>query len=80
MGNYTGFFGKLFPPSSLFKDHLVTADAGIIEAYFRGIVEALLVNHHCKKTYTVHTGDRIAQVVFLGKFEANFQSVTKKAY
>ena len=56
----TGFFGKLFPRSSLLKNHLVTVDAGVIDTNFRGIVQALLVNHHCKKTYTVRTGGRIA--------------------
>ena len=74
----SGFFGKIFPRSSILKDHLVTVDAGIIDLDFRGIVEALLVNHS-KKTYTVRTGDRIAQVVFIGKFDVNFQKVTKKS-
>ena len=74
----SGFFGKIFPRSSILKDHLVTVDAGVIDSDFRGIVEALLVNHS-KKTYTVRTGDRIAQVVFIGKFDVNFQKVTKKS-
>ena len=43
----TRFFGKLFPRSSILKDHLVTVDADVIDADFRGIVQALLVNHHC---------------------------------
>ena len=74
----SGFFGKIFPRSSILKDHLVTVDAGVIDSDFRGIVEALLVNHS-KKTYTVCTGDRIVQVVFIEKFDANFQKVTKKS-
>ena len=74
----SGFFGKIFPRSSILKDHLVTVDAGVIDSDFRGIVEALLVNHS-KKTYTVRTGDRIAQVVFIEKFDVNFQKVTKKS-
>ena len=73
----TGFFGKLFPRSSILKDHLVTVNAGVIDANFRGIVQALLVNHHCKKT--VRTGNRIAQVVFSEKSGANFQRVTEKS-
>ena len=75
----TGFFGKLYPRSSILKDHLVTVDAGVIDADFRGMFQALLVNHHCNKTYTVHTSDRIAQVAFLEKFGANFQRVTEKS-
>ena len=74
----SGIFGKIFPRSSILKDHLVTVDAGVIDSDFRGIVEALLVNHS-KKTYTVRTGDRIAQVVFIEKFDVNFQKVTKKS-
>ena len=74
----SGFFGKIFPRSSILKDRLGTIDAGITDCDFRGIVEALLVNHS-KKTYTVCTGDRIVQVVFIEKFDANFQKVTKKS-
>ena len=73
----SGFFGKIFPRSSILKDRLGTIDAGITDCDFRGIVEALLVNHS-KKTYTVCTGDRIAQAVFIEKFDVNFQKVTKK--
>ena len=73
-----GFFVKVYPRSSILKNHLVTADAGLIDSDFRGIVEALLVNHS-KKTYTVRTGDRIAQAVFIEKFDVNFQKVTKKS-
>ena len=63
----SGFFGKIFPCSSILKDHLVTVDSGVIDSDFRGIVEALLVNHF-KNTYTVRTGDKIAQVVLIEKF------------
>ena len=73
----SGLFGKIFPRSSILKDHLATVDAGVIDSDFRVIVEALLVNHS-KKTYTVCTGDRIAQVVFIEKFDVNFQKVTKR--
>ena len=55
---------------------MVAVDAGLIDSDFRGIVEALLVNHS-KKTYTVCTGDRIVQAVFIEKFDVNFQKVTK---
>ena len=74
----SGFFGKIFPRSSILKDHLVTVDAGVIDSNFRGIVEAFLVNHS-KETYTVHTAGRIVQVVFTEKFDVNFQKVTKKS-
>ena len=56
------------------KDHLVTADAGLIDSEFRAIVETLLVNHS-KKTYTARAGDRIAQVVFIEKIDMSLQKV-----
>ena len=37
-----------------------------------------MVNHHPQKTFTVRTGDRIAQIVFMEKFNANFHRVTDK--
>ena len=37
-----------------------------------------MVNHHPQKTFTVRTCDRIAQVVFMGKFNANVSRVTDK--
>ena len=74
----TGFFGKLFPCSSLLMKHFVTIDAGVIDVDFRGVVQALVVNHHLDKTFTVRTEDRIAQVVFMEKFNANFVKVSDK--
>ena len=70
-----GFFGKLFLRSSILKDHLVTVDADVTDSDFRGIVEALMVNHS-QKTYTVRTGDRIAQAVFIEKIDVKFEKVT----
>ena len=66
------FFGKIYPRSSILKNHLVTVDAGLIDSDFRGIVEALLVNLS-KKTYTARTGDRIAQAVFIENLMWTFQ-------
>ena len=34
------------------------------------------MNHHPEKTFTVRTDDRIAQVVFMEKFNANFHRVS----
>ena len=42
------------------------------------MVAALLFNHHPEKPFTVLAGDRIAQVVIMEKFTANFQRVTDK--
>ena len=72
----TGFYGKLFLRSVILKDHFVTTDAGVIDADFRGIIKVLILNHHPEKTFTVCTEDRIAQVAFMEKFNANFDRVS----
>ena len=69
-----GFYGKLFPHSGILKEHFI--DAGVIEADFRGIIQVLILNHHPEKTFTVRTEDRITQVVFMEKFNANFHTVS----
>ena len=45
---------------------------------FRGIIQVLMLNNDPQKTFTVRTGDRIAQVVFMERFNANFHRVTDK--
>ena len=72
----TGFYGKLFPRSGILREHFVTIDAGVIDADFRGIIQVLILNHHPEKAFTVRTDDRIAQVVFIKKFNANFHRVS----
>ena len=68
----TGFYGKLFPRSGILKEHVVTIDAGVINANFRGKIQVLILNHHPEKAFTVRTEDRIAQVIFMEKFNAKF--------
>ena len=75
----TGFFGKLFPRSGLLMEHFVTRDVGVIDTDIRGVVQALVVNHHPDKTFTVRTEDRIVQVVFMERFNANFVKVSDKS-
>ena len=70
-----GFYGKLFPRSGILREHFVTIDAGVIDADFRGTIQVLTLNHHPGKTFTVRTDDRIAQVVFMENFNANFHRV-----
>ena len=72
----TSFYGKLFPRSRILKEHFVSIDAGVIDTDFRGIIQVLMINHHPEKVFTVHTGDRIAQFVFMEKVNANFHRVT----
>ena len=73
------FFGKLFPRSGLLMEHFVTIDADVIDADFRGEVQTLVINHHPDKPFTVRTEDRMEQVVFMEKFNANFVQVSDKS-
>ena len=54
------FYGKIFLRSGLFKEHLITWDAGVLDPDFRGIVQVLMMNHHLEKTFTIITGDYCA--------------------
>ena len=66
-----GFYGKIFPRSGLLRDHLITCYAGVLDADFRGIIRAITINHHLEKTFTIRTGDRIAQCAFMKKFNVD---------
>ena len=72
-----GFFGQIFPRSSILVNHLVTVDGGVIDSDFQGIVKAILVNLS-DKTFTVRVGDRIAQLVILEKYSVNFEKVGER--
>ena len=74
-----GFYGKVFPRSGILKEHFVTVHAGVIDSDYRGIVQVLLVKHHHEKTFTVRAEDRIAQVIFMEKFNVNFRKVSDPA-
>ena len=72
-----GFYGKILSRSGLFVKHLITAEAGVINSGYRGIVKVLLFNHS-DEVFSVKIGDRIAQVVFIEKFDINFQMVQSR--
>ena len=40
-----GFFGKVFSRSGLFLNHEITAEAGVIDSGYRGIVQVILFNN-----------------------------------
>ena len=69
-----GFFGNIFTRSGLFLRHKITAEAGVIDSDYRGVVYVLLFNHSDEK-FSVRMGQRIAQVVFFEKFNVKFDSV-----
>ena len=70
----TGFCGRIIGRSSLVLRDRVTVEGGLIDSDYRGIVQAILYNHS-QKAFTVKEGERIAQVVFLRKYDAEFIEV-----
>ena len=72
----TGFYGKLFVSSGILREEFVTIGAGVIDSDYRGVVKALVINHNINKPFTVRTGDRVAQVVFMERFDINFEKVS----
>ena len=69
-----GFFGKIFSRSGLFLNHKITVETGVIDSGYRGIVQVLLFNHS-DDGFSVKTGQRIGQVVFLEHFDVKFEMV-----
>ena len=41
----SGYYGQIFPRSSLIKEYFVTVDSGVIDSGFCGSVEVLMINH-----------------------------------
>ena len=69
-----GFYGKIFSRSGLFLNHSITAEAGVMDSGYRGIVKVLLLNHS-PEVFSVKIGQRIAQLVFMEMFDVNFEMV-----
>ena len=57
------------------NDHFETCDAGVLASDFRGIVRVIMINYHPEKTFTIRAGDRIAQCVFMKKYNVKFEKV-----
>jgi len=72
-----GHGGFVLPRSGLATKHGVTcANApGLIDPGYRGEVRVSLVNHDRDHDYTVHVGDRIAQLVVLPVSTITFRVV-----
>ena len=70
----TGFCGRIIGRSSLVVLDSVTVEGGLIDSDFRGVVQVILFNHS-QRAFTVKEGERIAQVVFMRKFDADFIEV-----
>ena len=72
----TGYYGKIYPRSSLVKK-IITVDSGLIDSDYCGIVEMLIVNYS-EAAFTVCVGDRVGQVVFVKRIDVDFEKVEKK--
>ena len=70
----TGYFGKVYPRSSLLKNFFVSCDAGVIDPDFRGTV-LLLMTNNSKDPKLIKPGQRIAQIVFHKNEEVVFKKV-----
>ena len=70
----TGFCSRIIGRSSLVLIDSITVEGGLIDSDFRGVVQVILFNHS-QKAFTVKEGERIAQVVFIRKYDANFVEV-----
>ena len=72
-----GFAGFVLPRSGLASRHGVTcANApGLIDPGYRGELKVALVNLDPELTYTVQSGDRIAQLVILATPAVEFDEV-----
>ncbi len=68
-----GYEGQIRPRSGLALKHSVTVlnSPGTIDSDYRGELKIILINH-AKSTYTVHSNDRIAQLVFSPVIQAEF--------
>ena len=57
-----GYFGKVYPRSSLLKNYFVSCDAGVIDSDFRGTILILMTNNS-KDPILIKAGQRIVQIV-----------------
>ena len=72
-----GHAGLVLPRSGLAAHHGITClnAPGLIDSGYRGEIRVVLVNHDPEHDYTVHRGDRIAQLVVIRVEEAAFALV-----
>ena len=69
-----GYFGKIYPRSSLLKNNFGSCDAGVIDSDFCGTILVLMTNNS-NISLVVNEGQGIAQIVFHKKEEVIFRKV-----
>ena len=77
----SGYYGKIYPRSSLLPYNFVTIDGGVVDSDYRAIVLVLMINHG-EKEFEVDKGERVAQVVIQKMRRSQFQkgSLTRRYY
>jgi dUTP pyrophosphatase len=75
-----GYAGLVLPRSGLALRHGVTClnTPGLIDSGYRGELQVVLINHDPHHDYSVHRGDRIAQLVIVEVAHAAFELVSKE--
>ncbi|MCA1754817.1 MAG: dUTP diphosphatase [Spirochaeta sp.] len=70
-----GYEGQVRPRSGLALKHGVTVlnSPGTIDSDYRGEVGVILINHGSNE-YTIHPGDRIAQLIIAPVVKGNFMA------
>ena len=72
-----GFYGKIFSRLGLFLNNLITAECGVIDSDYKGIVHVCLFNHS-DEVFSVKSGQRIVQIVFMEKSDVEFKMVQSR--
>jgi dUTP pyrophosphatase len=72
-----GFVGLIHPRSGLAANHGITVlnTPGTIDAGYRGELKVILINLDKYKKFTIHKGDRIAQLVIQAVEKVDFVEV-----
>jgi dUTP pyrophosphatase len=72
-----GYAGLVVPRSGLAARHGLTClnAPGLIDAGYRGEIQVVMVNHDPEHDYTVHRGDRVAQLVLVKVEQGSFEPV-----
>nr|WP_243342684.1 dUTP diphosphatase [Anaerococcus sp. AGMB09787] len=73
-----GYFGAVYPRSSTGIKHRITLanTTGIIDSDYRGDIQIFFVNNS-NKDYTIHNGDRLAQMVIQSYVRVDIEIVDR---
>src|SRR5947209_12075052 len=58
-----GTYARIAPRSGLAAKHAIDIGVGVIDQDYRGEIKVILI-YHCKYSYQVQLGDRIAELIW----------------